>query len=327
MIVEAVDEKTMKAMVITAPGSVECRTVPVPVPGRHQVRIRVEGCGVCASNLGPWHGLPWLEYPRAPGEGGHEGWGTVEAVGAEVHGVDVGDRVAFLGDRAWAERTVVDAEVLVPLPDALGGRPVPGEAFGSAMNVFRRSRIADGQRVAVVGIGFIGAILCRLASRAGAEVTAISRRDESLRLAERGGAAHTVKMDDHSRILGECDRISGGRGFERVIECVGAQWPLDLAAELVAERGVLVIAGYHQDGPRQVSMQSWNWRGIDVVNAHERDPRVVVDGMRAAIAELAEGGLDLSALVTHQYPLEALGRALDDTAGKPSGFVKAVVTP
>jgi hypothetical protein len=55
----------------------------------------------------------------------------------------------------------------------------------------------------------------------------------------------------------------------------------DLAGELCAERGRLVIAGYHQDGMRQVNVQLWNWRGIDVINAHERDPQAYVDGMRA----------------------------------------------
>ena len=63
-----------------------------------------------------------------------------------------------------------------------------------------------------------------------------------------------------------------------MIEAVGKQWPLDLAAELTREGGRLVIAGYHQDGPRQVNMQLWNWRGFDVANAHERDPQVAVRG-------------------------------------------------
>ena len=77
--------------------------------------------------------------------------------------------------------------------------------------------------------------------------------------------------------------LTDGRWCERVIEAVGLQWPLDLAGELTGERGRLVIAGYHQDGPRQVNMQLWNWRGIDVINAHERDPQRYVDGMRAAV--------------------------------------------
>ena len=113
---------------------------------------------------------------------------------------------------------------------------------------------------------------------------------------------------------------------ERVIEAVGLQWPLDLAGELTGERGRLVVAGYHQDGPRQVNMQMWNWRGIDVINAHERDPRMYVQGIREAIALMADGTLDTEPLFTHRFPLDRLGEALEMTRTRPDGFLKAVVT-
>ncbi len=327
MIVDPNRRDPMRAMAIAAPGVVKKHVLPMPVPGPGEVRVRVEGCGVCASNLGPWQGLPWLDYPRPPAEGGHEGWGTVERVGEDVTAVEVGSRVTFLASHAWAEYAVAEARTLVALPASLRDKPVPGEAFGCAVNVFKRSRIHPGQRVAIVGIGFVGAALCRMASLAGAVVTAISRRPDSLALAERMGAVHAIKMDDHARIVAACERVTHSRGFEVVIECVGLQWPLDLAGEIVAERGTLVVAGYHQDGPRRVPMQQWNWRGIDVVNAHERDPMVVAAGVREAVALIDAGALEVQALVTHTYPLEELGRALDDTAGKPEGFVKGVVIP
>jgi threonine dehydrogenase-like Zn-dependent dehydrogenase len=213
----------------------------------------------------------------------------------------------------------------VALPPALDGLPFPGEAFGCAMNVFRRSRVEAGQRVAVIGVGFIGAALVALAAGAGAEVIAVSRRPESLDLARRLGAAHAVPMHDHWAIVEEVRRITDGRMCEVVVEAVGKQWPLDLAGEVVAEGGRLVVAGYHQDGPRQVNMQSWNWKGIDVVNAHERDPAAYVRGLREAVEAVADGRLDPRLLVTHPYPLEGLAEALDATRDKPEGFVKAWV--
>jgi threonine dehydrogenase-like Zn-dependent dehydrogenase len=121
--------------------------------------------------------------------------------------------------------------------------------------------------------------------------------------------------------------LTKGRGCERVIEAVGRQDTLDLASALVAERGVLVVAGYHQDGPRQVDMQQWNWKGIDVVNAHERDPRAYVRGMREALEAVSSGVLDPLPLLTHRYPLDGLGRALDDAARRPAGFVKGILVP
>ena len=116
-------------------------------------------------------------------------------------------------------------------------------------------------------------------------------------------------------------------GVDRVIEAVGKQWPLDLAGEITGERGTLVIAGYHQDGPRSVNMQLWNWRGIDVVNAHERDPATYVRGIREAVEAVAANRLEIDSLFTHRLPLERLGEALDLTRDRPDGFIKAIVTP
>ncbi len=140
------------------------------------------------------------------------------------------------------------------------------------------------------------------------------------------GAAETIPMLDHYAIIEQVKALTQGRFCERVIEAVGKQWPLDVAAELTAERGRLVIAGYHQDGPRQVNMQLWNWRGIDVVNAHERDPAVYAEGVRSAVEAVASGSLDPEPLYTHHYPLERLGEALDATRDRPDGFLKALVT-
>ena len=132
-------------------------------------------------------------------------------------------------------------------------------------------------------------------------------------------------MDDHWAIIEQVKALTGDALCERVIEAVGKQWPLDLAGELVGFGGRLVIAGYHQDGPRQVNMQMWNWKGIDVINAHERDPEVQLQGLREAVDAVASGRLDPEPLYTHRYPLDQLGEALDATRDKPGGFVKALV--
>jgi threonine dehydrogenase-like Zn-dependent dehydrogenase len=193
------------------------------------------------------------------------------------------------------------------------------------MNIFRRSEIRRGQTVAVVGVGFLGALLTQLARDAGARVVAISRRPFSLDVARASGADETIEMDDHHRIIDRVRDLTGGRFCDVVVEAVGKQWPLDLSAELTRERGRLVIAGYHQDGPRQCNMQLWNWRGLDVINAHERDPAVYLRGMREAVDAVAGGRLDPSPLYTHTFPLDRLGDALDMTRDRPDGFLKALI--
>ena len=316
----------MRAAVLEGPQSIRVDEMDLPEPGPGKVRVRIEGCGVCASNLGPWSGPEWLQYPGEPGGMGHEGWGLIEAVGEGVEGLAPGDRVAALSYNSYATHDVADADKVVKLPAELADQPFPGEPLGCAFNIFRRADIQAGQTVAIVGIGFLGALLTRLATDAGARVIAISRRDFSLDVAREFGAAETIPMTDHQQIIDRVKELTGGRFCERVIEAVGKQWPLDLAGEITAERGKLIVAGYHQDGPRQVNMQLWNWRGLDVINAHERDPQVYLDGIRAAVDAVATGRLDPSSLYTHSYALDELGRALDDTRDRPDGFLKALVT-
>jgi threonine dehydrogenase-like Zn-dependent dehydrogenase len=318
-------EAKMRAAVLAGPGEIRVDEVARPEPGPGQVRVKLEGCGVCASNLTPWEGPDWMQFPTEPGALGHEGWGVIDAVGEGVENLAVGDRVAALSSKSYAEYDLAEANGVVKLPDSLAGRAFPGEPLGCAMNIFRRSDIREGQTVAIVGIGFLGAILTRLAADAGARVIAISRRPFSLDVARQFGAAETIPMDDHWQIIERVKALTGGMLCDRVIEAVGKQWPLDLAGELVREGGKLIVAGYHQDGPRQVNMQMWNWKGIDVVNAHERDPEVNLRGVREAVEAVASGRLDPTPLFTHHYPLDRLDEALDATRDRPDGFLKALV--
>lgn len=315
----------MRAAVLVAPGRVELEEVPAPEPGPAQVLVRVEGSGVCGSNVPPWEGRPWFRYPFAPGAPGHEGWGVVEAVGPEVRGLAEGDRVAFLGDAAFAELAVADAASTLRLPPALEGLPFPGEPLACAVNVFRRSDVRPGDAVAVIGIGFLGAVVTRLAAAAGARVVAVARRPFALGLARRMGACAAVPFAGPREALAGALAANGGALFDRVVEAVGLQEPLDLAAELTRERGRLVVAGYHQDGSRSVNMQLWNWRGLDVVNAHERDPAAYVEGMRLGVEAVVSGRMDLGPLLTHRVPLERLPDAFELLRARPDGFLKALV--
>ncbi|MBW3623846.1 MAG: zinc-binding dehydrogenase [Armatimonadetes bacterium] len=324
----------MKAAVVAEPQTLRVEAVPLPKPGPGQIRIQLEGCGVCASNIPPWEGRDWYEYPFPPGQMGHEGWGTVDTVGPEVQGFTEGDRVAFLSNRSYAEYDLCEAGKAVKIPQSLSGRPFPGEPLGCAMNIFKRSEIASGQTVVILGIGFLGALLTQLCKSAGARVIAISRRPFSLDIARRMGADETVEMGERWDVINRVAELTGGVGGygeiqgwpERVIECTGKQEGLDLVGEITAVRGRAVIAGFHQDGHRTVDMQYWNWRGIDVINAHERDPQVNIDGIRAAVKAVEHGQLDPFPLYTHTLPLERLDEALNMTRERPDGFMKALIS-
>lgn len=317
--------QSCRLAVIREPRRLEFIEQPLPSIAPGQVRVRLEGCGVCASNGPVWEGRPWFDYPREPGSPGHEGWGVIDEVGTDVTHLQAGQRVAMLSYHAFADYDVAEADAVVPLPSELNEFPAPGEPLGCAMNVFRRSDIQPGQKVAVVGIGFLGGLLVQLATHAGAEVIAISRRRWALDLAEQCGAQHCIAFDEPWKVQEQVQQIAGGDGLPRVIEAVGNHAALDVAGELVGVRGRLVIAGFHQDGPRQVNLQSWNWRGIDVINAHERDPAMYVRGIQDALDAMAQGRLDPRPLLTHTFPLEELDRALEMQHQRPDGFLKALV--
>jgi threonine dehydrogenase-like Zn-dependent dehydrogenase len=293
---------THRAAVVHAPRSAAVERRPVPEPGDGEVVVRVDGCGVCASSLPLWEGRPWFDYPLAPGAPGHEAWGVE---------LGSGRRVALLSQQGFADYAAVPADEVVPLPLELDDMPFPGEALGCALNVFARSGVRTGDTIGVVGAGFLGLLLVQLCVGAGARTLAFSRRASALALARSFGA--------------ETPRAAVDETCDVAIEAGGAQATLDLAARLCRVRGRLVVAGYHQDGRRAVDLQLWNWRGLDVVNAHERDPAIAVAGVRAAAAAVVAGQLDPAPLLTHVLPLDRLEEAFELARTRPEGFVKALV--
>jgi 2-desacetyl-2-hydroxyethyl bacteriochlorophyllide A dehydrogenase len=227
-----------------------------------------------------------------------------------------------LGIHAYGSYDIVPANEVIALPSSLDDQPFPAEPLACAMNAFARCEIVRGQDVAVIGVGFLGALLIQLASHAGARVTAFSRRDFALEIATECGAASTVRWDESSA---EAESLS--ERFPRVIEATGMPRALDLATRLVSIRGRLIVAGYHQDSPRSIDMQAWNWKGLDVINAHERDPRVYIAGMKAAVDAVTRGVLDLQSLLTHRFPICEINQAFQLAVERPDGFLKAWVHP
>ena len=311
--------------VMEEPEKVVLKELDLPQPGESEVRIALEGSGVCASNIPVWEGREWFDYPVSPGEPGHEGWGTIDAVGKGVKDFKEGDRVTALSFNAYASHDIAEQENVVKLPEFLAGKPFPGEPLGCAMNIFSRSDIKPGQTVAIVGVGFLGSLLIQLAKSAGAKVIAVSRREFSLKIAKQAGADELVKMDDHQKIIEAVKDITNGNFCERVIEATGKEWPLNLSIDLTAERGKLIVAGFHQDGMRSLNVQMLNWRGIDMISAHERDPQLYIKGMKKAIKAIEEKKFDPFPFFTHTFPLEEMEIAYQHLVERPEGFVKALV--
>jgi threonine dehydrogenase-like Zn-dependent dehydrogenase len=202
----------------------------------------------------------------------------------------------------------------VPVP-----RPLLGEPLACATNVVRRACVQPDQRIAIVGFGYLAALIVHLLPPNVGGWIAISRRDDSRALARRLGAESAFDYSDVPSTAWD--------SYPIVIEAAGVQRTLDVATWLTGYGGRLVVAGYHADGARTVNMQSWNWKGIDVINAHERAPAAYARALREGLALVAERRLDLDALVSHRWPLERIHDAFTVLETRPPGFIKGIVEP
>src|SRR5690242_13063441 len=144
----------MRAAILLGSSRSRVDRVAIPSLKPTDVLVRLEGTGVCASNLPVWEGRTWFQYPAEPGAPGHEGWGIVEGVGDGVTAISPGRRVAVLSSRSYAQYDVADQGSIVELPSELDDRPVPGEPLACAVNVAARAGIVRGMWVVVIGVGF-----------------------------------------------------------------------------------------------------------------------------------------------------------------------------
>ncbi|MEO6546834.1 MAG: zinc-binding dehydrogenase [Ferruginibacter sp.] len=315
----------MRAAVLIKPKSFALQEVPEPIIKEDEVKIQVQGCGICSSSIPLWEGREWFKYPIEAGSPGHEGWGIVEQTGENIKSVQAGDKVTFLSYHSYAEYDVAREGSFVKLPQQLTQFPFPGEPLGCAINIFNRSGIVANDVVAIIGMGFLGTLLCQLIKNIGAKVIAISRRQYSLKMAEKYGADEIVTLTSTWEVSNKVAEITGNAFCTKVIEATGKQEAIDIATEIVGEGGKIIIAGYHQDGLRQVNFQQWNWKGIDVINAHERDPAKYLAGMQGAVEAVANGIIHPDLLYTDILPLDEIGKGFEKTASRPDGFMKVLI--
>lgn len=293
-------------------------------PGDGQVAVCVSVCGVCAAELHPWD-TGVSRYPRRLG---HEPVGVVEAVGPGVERFAVGDRVTGLFLEAFSDRSIVPEDMLMHVPEGLEDENALGEPLACLVNAQRRTPIELADRVALIGLGYMGlGMLQLLKLRGPSKIVAIDVREEARQHALELGADevyHPSEVPDEY-LLTRWEDWESDRGLDVVVEASGTQPGLTLAGKMVRAHGVLSILGFHQGGDRQVDVEMWNWKAIDVVNAHVRRSEDLLESMRIGLELEAKGLINLGRLVTHRFGLEEVDQAYTALRDKPEGFIKAVV--
>jgi D-arabinose 1-dehydrogenase-like Zn-dependent alcohol dehydrogenase len=229
----------MRAMQVTkAKGPFELVEREIPEPGPGDVRVKVQACGVCHSDMFVKEGLwPGLQYPRITG---HEIAGVVDALGAGVKGWKVGDRVGigwygghcgycdscrrgdfelclndrevtgFSRDGGYAEYTIAHAPTLARIPDDLSAVDAgPLMCAGvTTFNSLRHAGAGPGEVVAVLGIGGLGHLGVQYAAKMGYKTVAIARGADKASLAKKMGA-HVYIDSQTQDVAGELKNLGG----------------------------------------------------------------------------------------------------------------------
>lgn len=282
---------TMRAMQVRTPGKLELVELPVPEPGPGQVRLRVEACGVCHSDMftvqNAW---PGITLPRAPG---HEIAGVVDALGEGVTSVASGARVGvgwhgghdgtcpsclrgdfvtcvdlkvpgIAYDGGYCEYVVVAADVLAPIPDGLSfAEAAPLLCAGvTTYNSLRHSGARPGDLVAILGIGGLGHLGVQFAAKMGFETVAIARGTDKEALARQLGAVDYI--DSQSEDVAA--RLKARGGARVVLSTVTSAKAMEPALGGLGIDGKLMIVGASMEplsvntvgmiGGRQ-SIQAW----------------------------------------------------------------------
>jgi L-iditol 2-dehydrogenase len=315
----------MRSALMTAPYTIDWHELELPDPRADEVLVRVEQCGVCASELGLWVGR---EPDDLPAEIGHEIAGVVEAVGPEATTIAVGDSVVVwvAEGGGFGERLLARERHCVRVAPGLAF-PAVAEPLACIVNTVELAEPALGDDVAIVGAGFMGNLVQLVSALKGPRsITVADIRPDALARAAQMGATRVV--DTRSESLADALReVTGGRGADVAYEVTGIQAGIDLAGAVMRMGGKLGIVGYHQGGPRTVPLGDWNRMALRLVNGHFRDVDTIMRGMRTGMRLVETSALDVAPLMTHTYPLDRVADAFADAVARPEGFAKAVVEP
>jgi L-iditol 2-dehydrogenase len=329
--------ETMNAAVLTAPGRLEVREVPVPAPGKGQVLVKVHLAGVCGSDHSLYRGRLMGKLPVTPG---HEAVGSVAAVGTGVASAKVGDRVVlqpfvFCGrcmscqsgqenmcenrlrlgldtDGAFAEYVLAPERFVRHLADEMPDeRAVFAEPLAVALRGMRTGDPWPGDRIMVLGTGTVGLLLLQLAAAASAEVWACDLSSLRLEAARALGAAVVFQSMDELSGLDDT--------FDCIFETSGAPEALSHALRLAAPGGRVALLG--------VPPEPWPISSGMIVRKELRilGSLLYTDEFSEAVKLLMQKRINTRILTTGTVPLQELPRALEEF--RHESRIKTLVRP
>ncbi|MBB2891709.1 quinone oxidoreductase family protein [Flexivirga oryzae] len=313
-----------RALLVTKPGDrsvLEVRDVDVAPPGTGELQVRVAAVGVNFIDVYQRQGVYPMETPFVLCQ---EGAGTVEAVGPEVEGVAVGDRVAWAGPMgSAAEVANIPAAKAVPVPDGLD-LDVAAAAMLQGMTahylVNSTWPVETGQIALVhAAAGGVGQLLVQLITGKGASVVATAGSDEKLAIAEQLGAAHLINYREFSGdALAEQVRKLAGRGVDVAYDGVGKA-TFDASLKSLRPRGMGVLFGGASGQVEPLDLQVLNRLGSLFVTrptlvSYVADREELLWRADDILGQLADGRLKLQ--VGARFALDDAASAYEALEGR-----------
>lgn len=311
------DDPPVKAIVNTAPGTLEWLDRPTPQPKSGQVLVRTAACSICVTDLAMIAGWERTGFPAIPG---HEWSGVVERVGP---GVDTalldrpcvaenvlsdGGEVGFEHAGGYGQFLVTEAQNLQPLPPGFAmDRAALIEPLAVCVRAVRRLRAEDMRSALVLGDGPIGLLMVALLRRAGAEeLTLVGGRPHRLATGRELGAAATINYHDAGQDLAEATARSPGAPFAHIIESTGSASALTVALQVAARGARVLVLGDYGDGRADFFWNDLLHRELRLIGS------CASAGAWEEAVELALGEeIPLDRLISHRLPARSYAEAFE----------------
>jgi L-iditol 2-dehydrogenase len=337
----------MKQAVMTAPGQIQFRDVEKPTPKDDEVILQTQRIGVCGSDIHVYHGMhPYTSFPVVQG---HEVGGTVAAVGKNVTGLNVGDKITFMPQvtcgkcypcthgmyniceslkvmgfqtgGAAQEYFALPAENVLKLPHTMSlDEAAFIEPISVTVHALARGGGAEGKKVLVLGAGPIGNLTAQVAKASGA--TAVMIVDISpykLEKARKCGIDCVVNTDQEN--LGEAiARYFGPEKADLILECVGVEATMTEAVLNARKGTTIVVVGVFGKKPQ-----------VDLGLVQDRELTLTGTLMyqkadyERAIDLVASGKMQLGEMITHRFPFDHYLDAYHEIESSKGEYLKVMI--
>ena len=332
----------MKTVLLKQPGEIGISEIEKTSRRENEVLLKVRSTGICGSDIGAYKGVnPLVSYPRIIG---HEIAGEVVEVAADEKTFRVGDRVILepyvycgqcypcsIGHTNCCENLTVRGvhieggmaeyvshprHLLHKVPEDIPWHLIPmAEPLVIAMHAVKQAEVKSGEHVAITGAGQIGLLAAQYALTLGALPIVVDPVDERLALATRLGVPHVINPVSQDAVA-QIKSITRARMAEAAIEASGAASAIRAMVDYVAYAGRIALVG-------------WPKSDIPMPTALFTKKELTIRGSRNSVGQfpeslrlIAEGRVDVAALLTKTVSLEETPATVVDIAEHPERYLK-----